>query len=128
MDTTRKFTVRFYVGQVGAAGDEGFVSEALAAMTKNGCPIVRQTDLDYEIRDLKKFGGGASFSGVFAKFRSDDLPHVGTPGGGEWELPINPSDGLLEKNYFLYFTKYQLLVYQENKNGSHVGRLAARRT
>ena len=120
---TKKFKVHFYVGQVGAAGDEGLVSDALANMLSAGCPIAKLGNLHYEIRGLRKLGGGASFSGVFAKFRSDDLPHVGTPGGRERELVIAPTDGLLEKNYFLFFKAHQLLVYQENGNGSAIGRL-----
>ncbi len=120
---TKNFKVRFYVGQVGAAGADGLVSSALSEMVTEGCPIVRLGNLDFEIRNLHRFGGGSSFKGVFAKFRSDDLPHVGTPGEEERELDMKPSDGLLEKNYFLYFRKHQLLVFQENRNGSVVGRL-----
>ncbi|MDP3514313.1 MAG: hypothetical protein Q8S20_16360 [Sulfuritalea sp.] len=120
---SKQFKVRFYVGQVGAAGGDGLVSEALDAMDLAGCPVIKIGNLSYEIRGLKRFKDGASFRGVFARFRSDDLPHVGKPGGKERELDIEPDDGLLEKNYFLYYRKHQLLVYQENGNGSVVGRL-----
>lgn len=120
---TKRFKVRFYIGQVGAAGDDGSVSAALDAMSFDGCPVTKIGSLNYEIRGLRRFNNGASFRGVFARFRSDDLPHVGKPGGRERELDIGPEDGLLEKNYFLYFRQHQLLVYQENGNGSAVGRL-----
>jgi len=120
---SKRFKVRFYVGQVGAAGGDGLVSAALDAMSTGGCPVTEIGNISYEIRGLLRFNDGATFRGVFARFRSDDLPHVGTPGGGEHELDIEPDDGLLEKNYFLYFRQHQLLVYQENGNGSAVGRL-----
>jgi hypothetical protein len=119
----KKFKVRFYVGQVGAAGADGLVSAALDGMASDGCPVTKIGNLNYEIRGLHRFKNGSSFQGVFARFRSDDLPHVGKPGGKERELDIGPEDGLLEKNYFLYFRQHQLLVYQENGNGSAVGRL-----
>lgn len=121
---TKRFKVRFYTGQVGADGSEGQVSEILGLMAKHKeCPVVRIGNLDYEIRELELLGGGASYRGVFAKFRSDDLPHVGEPGGPERDLDIGRHEGLLEKNHFLYFRKHELLVYQENGNGSLVGRL-----
>jgi hypothetical protein len=120
---TKRFKVGFYVGQVGADGDDGSVSDALSMMVAQGCPIVRLGSLDYEIRELRQLGNGATFTGVFAKFRSDDLPHVGQPGGRERELAIDPADGLLEKNYFVYYRMHQLIVFQENGHGSKIGRV-----
>lgn len=123
---TKKFKVRFYTGQVGADGLQGRVSEVFAQMVRdNSCPVIKMAGgLSYEMRDLEAFGHGAAYRGVFAKFRSDDLPHVGAPGGEERNLEIAEHEGLLEKNYFLYYRKHELLVYQENANGSLVGRLS----
>lgn len=121
---TKEFKIRFYVGQVGADGNAGRVSDALSQMISEGAPVVRRGLVSYEIRELKAFNNSSSFAGIFARFRSDHLPNIGTPGGAERDIEISQEEGLLEKNHFLYYRANELLVYQHNGNGSRPSRLA----
>ncbi len=127
METKHKeFTIEFYTGQIGAAGDRGKVSDLLQTLSKKRQrPVIEFKGMNHEIRDLRSHNKGASFTGVFAKYRADDLPHAGAPGKKERELDLDEDEGLIEKNYFHYFKRNELLVYQRNGNGSTTSRLAA---
>lgn len=120
----KSFTIEFYTGQVGADGAAGKVSAKLREMADlDRCPVHEIGGHLYEIRDLVSHNNGASFHGVFAKFRKDDLPHAGAPGGEEREIDLDDDEGLLEKNHFLYFRAHELLVYQRNGHGSTTNRM-----
>lgn len=124
--TTKPFTIEFFIGQVGADGRAGRISRAFRDMSNlERCPVREIGGHSYEIRDLIMNGNGASFHGVFAKFRTDDIPHAGSPGGYEREIELDDDEGLLEKNHFLYFRSHELLVYQRNGHGSTTNRLGA---
>lgn len=121
--TTKTYVVEFYVGQMGADGNAGRVSALLKRMVNGRVhKVFEQGEHVFEVRDLTSHNEGVSFSGVLAKFRSDDLPHVGEPGGNEEELPIQDNQGLIEKNHFLYFRNRELLVWQRNRNGCGITR------
>lgn len=116
--------IEFYTGQVGSDGKAGKVSELLHELFNSQSPqILNINGTDYEIRDLKEFNGGASYRGCFAKYRVDDLPHAGEPGGVERELALSDEEGLIEKNYFLYFRHSELLVFQRNGHASNTNSL-----
>ena len=123
MNKTKTYKIEFYTGQVGAVGKAGKVSEQLDALSKlSHCPVITISTMSYEIRDLKKHQGG-SYSGVFAKYRTDDVPHAGSPNGPERLLDLSEHEGLIEKNYFLYQATHELLIYQRNGNGSTTSKL-----
>lgn len=122
---TKDYTVQFYVGQVGADGAAGQVSKLLRAIAQRKQPATyRHKGMTYEIRDLKPHGEGASsFTGVLAKFRTDDFPHIAAPGRQEREIVVGDDEGLIEKNHFLYFRKREMLVWQCNQQASTVAKL-----
>jgi hypothetical protein len=125
MPETKRYTIEFHVGQVGADGRAGRVSDLLRQIAQGqAATVFRRNELTYEVRELTSHHNGASFSGVLAKFRTDDFPHVGEPGGPEHPLDIEENEGLIEKNHFLYFRQRELLVWQRNRNGSSSSRLA----
>lgn len=119
----KTYKVGFFEGRIGADGKAGRVSAVLRDLAASGCPVISRGDL-YEIRDLRALKGGASFSGAFARLRTNDIPHIGEPGGPERPIDLAEKEGLLEKNHFLYFRQHELLVYQANRSGSGVTRFA----
>lgn len=122
---TKLYSIDFYVGEVGRGDENTTVSQVLHDIHENNLRgVIEQGGMTYEIRDLQMSGNGSSFKGVFAKFRTDDFPHIGEPGGPEEELEVEEHQGLIEKNHFLYFRNRQLLIWQCNRNGSVVGTLA----
>lgn len=123
MSEFKTYTVGFYLGTVGADGKAGKVSLQLRDMAAGKCPAYQHGTVKYELRDLRAFGNGTSFSGVFARLRADDIPHIGSPGGPEREIDLERDEGLIEKNHFLYFREHEILVYQANRSGSSVNQL-----
>jgi len=96
--------------------------EQYAAKDNQNGPVHPDGRFSYELRDLSVRGG--SVQGVFAKFRSDQIPHIGQAGGREREIRIAENEGLLEKNHFIYRPSDQLLVFEQNGHGSRPARLA----
>lgn len=122
----KDYRIDFFTGRVGADGKAGKVSAIFDQLVDQGsAPVPYFDGHDFEIRDLVRMSNRASFKGVFAKFRKEDLPHAGEPGGPEREIDLDDQEGLLEKNFFLYHRKHELLVYQSNRQGSHPNRLAS---
>lgn len=125
MPGTKIYTVEFHVGQVGADGNAGRVSNLLQQISQGDAHTVfHRNEMTYEIRELRSHNHNASYSGVLAKFRTEDFPHVGEPGGPEHQLNVGENEGLIEKNYFLYFRQNELLVWQRNRQGCSSSRLA----
>lgn len=119
--TSKNIKIRFYVGYVGLNGGDGLVSEVLSRLSaQTSFPCLNYGDAHYQIRGLRKFHNGSSFQGVFAKLRNTDMPHIGDPEGGEREIDMEKNEGVIEKNYFLYYKKHELLVYQSNLHGSTI--------
>lgn len=103
---------------MGADGKSGLVSKELLKMTKAGsCPVIDINGDHYQIKLLKEFNGGESFSGEFAKIRMDDISDIGSITNlYEKPIPLANDEGLLDRNHFLFYKKNELLVFQTNKN------------
>lgn len=84
-------------------------------------PVHPDGRFSYELRDMTVQSG--CIQGVFAKFRSDQIPHIGEAGGNEREIEIAENEGLLEKNHFIYRPLDRLLVFEQNGHGSRPARL-----
>lgn len=125
MSDKKALWIEFYRGAVGADGQAGSVADILAGLAATGERPVFQYGRDqHEIRDHVYDDEKEIHRGVFAKFRTSDLPSAGTPGGAERDIKLGDDEGLIEKNYFLYVPRYELLVYQRNKHGNTTRRMA----
>lgn len=115
--TIKPFTVRFFVGNVGPKGSASTVSEALAQLLKATTPhTVEGSEYAYIVRSLEELPYG--FRGVICKLRLSDIPHKGSLSGTEEELALASNEGLIEKNYFIFYSDHQLLVFQDNFHGT----------
>lgn len=101
----KSFGVRFYQGQVGAAGEDGTVSDLLLSLLDNHMkgellPQTEEGRLKHELRELSATENGKVIKGVLALVR-DDAPHIREADGGERPIELADHEGILEKNYFL---------------------------
>ncbi len=125
LQESKSYKVVFFQGQVGADGSSGSVSQILNNLiTDREIPIIQIKKNGYELRDLERINQGNVIKGAIAKFRQNNLPHAAAPGIVDRELDLDENEGLIEKNFFLFYKKWELLVWQTNGNGSRVGRLA----
>lgn len=122
-EETKHYRIDFFTGHVTADENQGRLADVLDALiARAACPAWKRGGYAYELRDLLLTG--QVYRGVLAKLRSDQLPHAGQLGGVERELDLAEEEGLIEKNFFLYYSSRNLLVYQRNGNASRSQRFA----
>lgn len=122
----KSFGVRFYQGQFGASDEDGTVSDLLLSLLDKHAegellPQTEHGQLKNELRELSATANRNVIKGVLALVR-DDAPHIREADGGERPIELADQEGILEKNYFLYFVDRQLLVWQVNGKASHISR------
>ena len=66
-----------------------------------------------------------SYAGQFRKFRTNDLPEIGVVGGSAAQLALSDQEGVVEKNFFVYYTEHQILGWHRNGHASSAKQLAA---
>lgn len=117
-----RVTIDFFTGNT-VLDDGRAVGDILSELAAEGqtCQLWKDGRFAYEIRNLGQ--AGKRVKGVFAKFRSDQIPHAGEPGGKERELDLGEGEGLLEKNFFLFDKPRNLIAFQRNGNASRISKL-----
>lgn len=65
-----------------------------------------------------------SVAGQFRKFRTSDLPEIGAAGQDSAELELAENQGLIERNFFVYYEDRQLLGWCRNGHGNTVSQFA----
>ncbi|WP_248915843.1 DUF6731 family protein [Pseudomonas moorei] len=66
-----------------------------------------------------------SFVGQLRKFRTTDLPETGRAGGTSKQLLLADDEGVVERNFFVYYKQHQLLGWHRNGHGNSPRQLAA---
>lgn len=64
-----------------------------------------------------------TYKGELKRYGRDNLPHAGTLEGPERELELLEEEKTIERNYFLFFQRRRLLVWQDNRRVSSVSTL-----
>lgn len=78
------------------------------------------------LRELYKLSlrNQQNFCGDFRKFRKDQLPRVGSPGGNADEIPLTDEQGIIEHNCFVFYPTYNVIAIHYNSHANHFGRFA----
>lgn len=125
MNTFKTFKIDFLQAQFGPGNEKDGVWELLSSLApQKALPVHGVRGIQYQIRDLNELAGGHALKGVFAKFRHTDIPHIGSEEGGERDIEMHDDEGLLEKNHFLFYKRWQLLVWQRNGHAGKPDRFA----
>ncbi|MFP1683371.1 DUF6731 family protein [Alloalcanivorax sp. C16-1] len=62
--------------------------------------------------------GTRHFFGQFRKFRTEDLPEVGAAGANARSLELAENEGVIEKNFFIFYKQHNILAWHLNGHGS----------
>ena len=117
--TTKTYTVDFYTVQVGAGGVNAAFTGFLTDLAENdGISAPRSDNNGNEWIIKSVVGNRRYYSGVYGKLRKNDIPKIGDEAGHEEEIQLEDHQGLIEKNYFLYYPQQNLLVWQVNVSAS----------
>ncbi|CAM3405229.1 hypothetical protein BS639_23995 [Rouxiella silvae] len=58
--------------------------------------------------------------GQFRKFRTTDIPEIGQVGGDSQVIELNENEGLIEKNFFVYYEEHSIIAWHKNGHSSRV--------
>lgn len=121
----REYRIDFFQLSVIANGEIGGPYDLLSAIA-NGDIASVGTSGGYtrEIFDLSRRTRPSSFSGQFRKFRTSDLPEVGAAGVSAEELELAEGQGLIERNFFVFYRQHNLLGWHVNGHASTPKQLA----
>lgn len=98
-------------------------SDAFDQMINKTLPTVASImGFTREIWNLNKRGNNYAFQ--LRKFRTNNLPQVGTTGFDAVDLQLAARHGLIELNYAMYFPARQILAWCQNSHGSAPAHLA----
>ncbi|MEN4658721.1 DUF6731 family protein [Pantoea agglomerans] len=61
-----------------------------------------------------------SVCGQFRKFRDTDIPEVGSVGGDAEQIDLEDGEGLIEKNFFIFYEERNILAWHKNNHSSGV--------
>lgn len=84
-------------------------------------PIQNIDGLDYQVRNIQRVGN--VIRGIFGRLR-DDAPNVIDNNGTESQLPLQPTDRLVEKCHFMYFINTDILVWQISRDVGSANKFA----
>ncbi|MCM8910880.1 hypothetical protein LJD21_01675 [Pseudomonas inefficax] len=65
-----------------------------------------------------------SYAGQIRKIRKADLPEVGAPGQHGKTIELDADEGVIEKNFFVFYKENSLLVMHRNDTGNTANHLA----
>lgn len=122
---TKTYQVGFYQGVYGDKDTKEKISTYLTLWAKDdSAPVINIGDYTYRIKQMTDHSG-KMLRGIFAKFRHDDLPKIGSSGdNSEKDIALSDEEGLIEKNHFVFDKSKQLVVYQQNGHGSTINKFA----
>lgn len=117
MSTTYRFDV--FQLNVTATGDIGSASDVIKMLHDSEDPTSAQIgEYTRELWKPHHVRNPSAWAGQFRKFRTADLPHIGSPGEEEEELDIDPAKGIIERNFFLLVPPHNILLWQVNGHGN----------
>lgn len=65
-----------------------------------------------------------SVCGQFRKFRNTDIPEIGSLGEDAELIELEDDEGLIEKNFFIYYEQNDLLAWHKNSHSSGINQFA----
>lgn len=118
---TKSFKADFFLVTVDENRNQTDVIELLSAEDGYTEAKAHPADEDerYQVRSIVALPRERGFKAAFGRAKHNEKPVQGTDDGHEEEVELKPGHGLIQKNYFIYYSKRNLLVYQRNSNGSH---------
>lgn len=121
----REYRIDFFQLSVVATGAIGSAYDVFSEMADGKLsPVGSSGGFTREIFDLSRRSSSSSFTGQFRKFRTTDLPEIERTGKSEEELELAEGEGLIERNFFIYYRRHDILGWHVNGHASTPKQLA----
>ncbi|QWT40135.1 DUF6731 family protein [Dickeya dadantii] len=79
---------------------------------------INQSGYTREIWSLRRRRSGNAIDGQFRKFRTTDIPEIGQIGMQAQEIELGDNDGLIEKNFFVFYLENNILAWHRNSHSN----------
>lgn len=120
---TRRYTIDFYQLSVTSTPQIPTVDDGFKRILASPGAI---HDIVGYTRELwKPCVRPGSIGGQFRKFRTSDLPEIGSAGNDATELALAENQGLIERNFFVYYEEHQLVGWCRNGHGNTISQFAS---
>ncbi len=114
--TPRNFHVDFF--QLVSDKDENIFDYFQKVESEESGSSYSNQGVTRELWNLSSRSKPKSITGMLRKFRTSDLPEIGSIGEAAKELLLEEGQALIEFNYFIYYKENQILAWVRNGNGS----------
>lgn len=123
---TRFYTIDFFQLSIVATGDVPTPEDGFRAIHEDEYqPILNSSGYTRDLWRLESRKRPMSYAGQFRKFRTTDLPEIGTAGGNAKELALDDDEGVVERNFFVYYKEHQLLGWCRNGHANTASQFAS---
>lgn len=122
---TKSYIVDFYSPAILGDNDRDVsVSGLLIECAKTS--LIREHKLGQYVFQIKNVVRNENIlHGVFVKFRENDLPHIGSRTSlQEKNIMLMEGEGLIEKNYFIYDLRLNVITFQVNSSACNIHQVA----
>lgn len=120
---TRTYQVDFYRVEQVDVDDTDLVRNLLKNHVNGHAPahcIDNNANIQFQIRDIAVASQDANiYKGVFGRLRHNETPEQASATGADADVQLLPGHGLVEKNYFLFFSDLNLIAFHRK---AHAGR------
>ncbi|MDV0786231.1 DUF6731 family protein [Citrobacter amalonaticus] len=124
MSDVKNYRIEFF--QLSFKHTERFLSlrDAFQAAVDKKIPV--SSDRDGVVREIWRLlpRDDGSFAGELRKFRQSDLPDKGAPGKQSAPIPLEEDEGIIERNFFVYYPQHHILGWHRNHIACGISRFA----
>lgn len=122
----KKYIIDFYCLSMQPTAELPSVASGLDSIIDS--ELSPHADINGYVREIwkpiKRSRPRISYAGQFRKFRQSDLPEIGAAGEDAAELELEDGQGLVERNFFIYYPAHSLLAWCRNAHGSTTNQFA----
>lgn len=121
----RQYRIDFFQLSIVANGEIASADDVFRAILDGNLAAVAESGgFTREVYELAHRGRPNSYTGQFRKFRTYDLPEIGAAGDSAHELELLEGQGLIERNFFVFYAEHSLIGWHVNGHGSTQNQLA----
>lgn len=114
MSDVKNYRIEFYQLSFKPSAKLGSLSDAFQSVLDSTSPSASNREgYTREIWGLKKRDDG-SFVGELRKFRNSNIPDKGAPGKDSSPIPLEQDEGIIERNFFVFFPRYNIVGWHRN--------------
>lgn len=124
MSDFKQYNIEFYLLTLKQTKALKTLSDAFQSVIDKKIPSSSNRDgYTREVWALKKRPDG-SFAGEIRKFRNSNVPEKGAPGKQSEPIPLEIDEGIIERNFFVYYPSQSVIGWHRNHFACGISRFS----